>query len=227
MVFRNQSRTAAYEAIASAGCRLRLRRDALVALPRPRLLVAAVLSLTIATCACTKKVTVPNVVEQDVDQAKQMLTSAQLKPGNITSAQGSVPPGSYVLTQTPAAGQQVPAESAVDLVAEAPATVPELTKTSLTDAINALQILELKATFIKQSSLNIFGGGAKVVAQTPTAGTLVRRGTVVTLTVTTAPDLAAAYGAVSNERAYSQLNPEYRKVVDELFGKHGGSGAQQ
>ena len=227
MVFRNQSRTAAHEAIAMAGCRFRLGRGAFVAFHRPRLLAAAVLSLTIATCACTKKVTVPNVVQQDVDQAKQMLASAQLKPGNITSAQGTVPPGSYVLSQTPAAGQQVPAESAVDLVAEAPTTVPDLTKSSLTDAINALQMLELKATFVKQSSLNIFGGGAKVVAQAPPAGTVVRRGAIVTLTVTTAPDLAAAYGAVSNERAYSQLNPEYRKVVDELFGKQGGSGAQQ
>jgi hypothetical protein len=55
----------------------------------------------------------------------------------------------------------------------------------------------------------------------------VRRGTVLTLTVTTAPDLGAAFGVVSKEPAYSQLNPEYRKVVDELFGKQGGSGAPQ
>ena len=76
------------------------------------------------------------------------------------------------------------------------------------------------------TSLNILGA-AKVVAQTPTASTVVRRGTVVTLTVTTAPDLDAAFELVSKEPAYSQLNAEYRKVLDQLFGKQGGSGTTQ
>jgi beta-lactam-binding protein with PASTA domain len=223
----NKICAAAPQTIARAGFRFRSGQGTFFCLPRrPRLLVAVALSLAIGTCACTKKVTVPNVVQQDVEQAKQMLASAQLKPGSITSAQGTVPPGSYVLLQTPQAGQQVPANSDVDLVAEAPATVPDLTKSSVTDAMNTLQGLGLKAAFVKQSSLNVFGG-AKVVAQTPTGGTVVRRGSMVTLTVTTTPDLDAAFGLVSKEPAYSQLNAEYRKVLDELFGKQEGSGAPQ
>jgi len=49
-----------------------------------RLVVAGVVALTLACAGCSKKVAVPNVVDQDVEQAKQALAAAGLKPGNIT-----------------------------------------------------------------------------------------------------------------------------------------------
>jgi len=42
----------------------------------------------------------------------------------------------------------------------------------------------------------------------------VRRGQVITLTVAIPPDLGELVGVVTNEPAYSKLNPEYRQYLD-------------
>src|SRR5690242_4245766 len=142
------------------------------------LLLIAVLTTGLASSGC-KKAVVPNVVQQDLDQAKQTLAAAHLKPGNITGNQG---PGSYVVTQTLAAGQQVSTNSTVDLTVEAPVVLPDLTKNKVTDAVTTLQVMGLQVAFVKQPTLKLFGG-ASVVAQAPVAATSVHRGSVVTLTV--------------------------------------------
>jgi serine/threonine-protein kinase len=178
------------------------------------LLLAGLLAGALACAGCTKKIAVPNVVQQDVEQAKQTLAAAQLKPGNITGAPGNTPPGSYVVSQTPPAGTQVPADSPVDLQIEAPITLADLTKSKVTDAVNTLQELGLKVMFLKQPTLNFLRRESKVVAQSPNANTQVRRGQVITLTVAIPPDLGALVGVVTNEPAYSKLNPEYRQYLD-------------
>jgi len=174
------------------------------------LLVAVTAGLVSTGC---KKVAVPNVVDQDFDQAKQTLAAAKLKLGNINGIQG---PGSYVLTQTPPAGQQVSANTPVDLTVAAPVPVPDLTNNKLTDAVSILQGTGLPVAFIRQPTLKLFGG-AKVLAQTPVPATLVRRGTVVTITVASPPDLGALVGLVTKEPAYANLNPEYRQVLDQFL----------
>ncbi len=160
-----------------------------------------------------KKVAVPNLVQQDLEQAKQAITSGSLKLGTIMGTQG---PGSYVVSQTPIAGQQVAANTPVDLTVEAPVPVPDLTKSKLTDAVSVLQISGLTVAFIKQPSLKLFGG-PKVTAQTPDPNTLVRRGSIVTLTVSSPPDLGVLVGLVTKEPAYEKLNPEYRQVLDQFL----------
>jgi beta-lactam-binding protein with PASTA domain len=178
-----------------------------------RLVLAGVMALTLACAGCSKKIAVPNVVDQDVDQAKQALSAAGLKPGNITGAQGA---GSYVVSQTPAAGAQVSSSSPVDLQIEAPSAVPDLTNNKLTDAVNTLQGLGMKVTFVKQSTMKLFGG-PKVMTQSPAPNTPVHRGALITLTVTTPPDLAGLVGMVTKEPAYNKLNPEYRQYLDQFL----------
>src|SRR5215471_8621329 len=92
------------------------------------LLLAGLLAGALACAGCAKKVAVPNVVQQDFEQAKRTLAAAQLKPGNITGFSGNAPAGSYVASQTPPAGTQVAADSPVDLQIEAPITLSDLTK---------------------------------------------------------------------------------------------------
>jgi len=99
---------------------------------------------------------------------------------------------------------------------EAPVAVPDLVKSKLTDAVSVLQASGLSVAFIKQPTLKLFGGG-KVVLQTPDPNTLVRRGSVVTLTVAAPPDLGALVGLVTKEPAYEKLNPEYRQILDQFL----------
>lgn len=171
-----------------------------------------------SSTGCSKKnVVVPNVVEQDVDQAQKALAAASLATGNISGTSGTVPQGAYVVSQTPAAGQQVSANSKVDLVVEAPIPVPSLTGSNVTDAVSLLQGLGLKVGFVKKSTVNPFAK-TKVEQQDPAANSPLRRGAVVTLTVSTAPDVSALLSLAAKEPAYQNLKPEYKNVLDAFLG---------
>jgi beta-lactam-binding protein with PASTA domain len=181
---------------------------------RPKyLLLLSVAIAALAFIGCSKKVVVPNVLQQDLEQAKQTLASMKLKPGNINGPQA---PGSYVVSQSPGSGLQVSANTQVDLTVESPVAVPNLTNNKVTDAISSLQANGLMVAFIKQPALNLFGG-SKVLAQTPAVATMVHRGTVVTVTVAMPPDLGKLVGLVTKEPAYEKLDPQYRQVLDEFL----------
>ena len=162
---------------------------------------------------CKKAVLVPNVEQQDLEQAKQTLAAAQLQPGTITGGQG---PGSYVLKQSPPPNTQVAAKSPVDLTVALPVAVPDLVKSNVTDAVNTLQGMGLRVAFLKEPTRRLFGG-PKVTAQSPVATSLVRQDSVVTITVSAPPDLSALVGAVTKEPAYQNLKPEYRQVLDSFL----------
>jgi len=164
---------------------------------------------------CAKKVLVPNVVQQDLDQAKATLAAVPLKTGNITGTQGT---GAYVVSQMPIPGQQIAANSAVDLIVETPVAVPNLTNSSITDAVNLLQQIGLKVSLIKQSSAKGILGGSKVVQQDPVANSMVHHDAVVTLTVTVPPAaMGMLLNVVSKEASYGKLNPEYRQILDNFL----------
>jgi len=182
-------------------------------------LVVAVGGLGLTGCGKKKeeKVAVPNLVNQDLDQAQKAVAAAGLKTGTISGASGTIPPGVYVIGQTPAAGQQVEPNSAVDLVVEMPLSVPTLTNSNITDAVSLLQGLGLKVGFVKKSSVNPFGA-AKVEQQDPPPNSPVRRGALVTLTVSTGPNISSLLGLAAKEPAYHNLKPEYRSVLDAFLG---------
>jgi hypothetical protein len=64
----------------------------------------------------SKKVAVPDVTKQSLDQAIGTLTSQQLKVGQITDETGAVATSGTVVSQSPAAGTQVSVNSTVNLV---------------------------------------------------------------------------------------------------------------
>jgi len=121
-----------------------------------------------------------------------------------------------VVAQTLAAGQQVSTNSTVDLTVDAPVVVPDLTKNKVTDAMTTLQLMGLQVAFVKQPTLKLFGG-ASVVAQVPVAATPVHRGSLITLTVATPPDLSVLGGLVTKEPAYAKLDPQYRQLLDNFL----------
>ena len=199
---------ASCKAASQSGGRFLIRQS-----PAGLVLLLAMIAGVFCFTGCAKKVIVPNVSQQDVTQAQQTLTAANLTP-SVTGGSG---PGAYVISQSPAAGQQVAANSTVNLVVELPVTVPALTNSNITDAVTTLQGLGLLVTFVKKPTVNPFGK-TKVEEQSPAANSSVHRGAMVTLTVSTPPDISALLGSVAQEPAYQNLNPQYKKVLDQFLG---------
>lgn len=177
-----------------------------------------VVAMAVGTgCKKEAKVVVPDVTRQDVTLAKQALEAAPLKVGNISGVSGTPPPGTIVVSTSPGAGQQVAANSVVDLVVLAPVPVPAVAGLSVTDAVSALQQAGLKVAFVSKSSINPFAK-PKVEQQTPAANSPVPQNSIVTLVVTTPPDVGGLLGLVSKEPAYQKLKPEYKNILDAFMG---------
>ena len=188
-----------------------------------RFLLLVVVTVLLGLTGCAKKVVVPDVTQQDLDQAGKTLTDLQLKVGTVSGIPSGNTTGAYVLSQNPVAGQQVKADSPVDLVAAMPILVPDLTKSKVTDAVNTLQGLGLKVSLVKQPTANIFSRGS-IKQQMPAPNTPVRPDAVVTLTVEAPPDLGVLLGMFTKEPAYEKLNPEYRQVLDQFLNAPNASG---
>jgi beta-lactam-binding protein with PASTA domain len=167
-------------------------------------------AVCLSSAGCATKVPVPDVVGQDLDQAKKALADKKLNPGTICRGAGT---GAYVMTQSPAAGQQVAASSKTDLVVKMPVQVPTLTGSNVTDAVIMLRGLGLKVAFVNDRTINPFAK-TKVESQDPPPNTLVQYDKVVTLRASSPGDIAGLLGLVSKEPAYQNLKPEYKKVLD-------------
>lgn len=207
------------ESTASANQPVELERSCFQGskLPRSFFLLLVVLAGIFGLPGCAKKeamVVVPDVSQQDPDQAQRVLAANKLKPGTISGGSGV---GAYVASQSPPAGTQVAANSTVDLVVELPVTVPALTGSSLPDAVVMLQGLGLRVAFVRKPTVNPFSK-TKVEQQDPAANASVHRNTIVTLTVTTPPDFGALLGLAAKEPAYQNLKPEYKNVLDAFLG---------
>jgi len=188
-------------------------------LARHLFLTIAAVAGGLSSIGCAKKVSVPDVVKQDLDQAEKILAGVPLKPGTITGVPATPPPGAYVVSQSPAAHQQVAANSKVDLVVKVPVSIPDLTTTNdITEAVSILQGLGLKVGFVKHPTYNPIAK-VKVEQQNPAANSLVHDDAVVMLTVSMpALDLGALLGLVTKAPAYQNLKPEYKKVLDAFMG---------
>lgn len=175
--------------------------------------------LTVAMCgvvACGKKVAVPDLKAQSVEQATRTLADANLKVGQVTNTSGGPTTAGRVVTQSPNAGQTVAAGSAVNLILEEPVALPKLVDRNAVDALVALQDLGLKGSVTKQSTLNPIKAG-KVLQQDPPEKTAVWRGDTVNLVVAAAPDLGALTTLFTQQPAYQKLSPEHRKLIDEFL----------
>jgi beta-lactam-binding protein with PASTA domain len=132
-------------------------------------------------------VNVPNVAGKDQVEAAQILTDAGLKFQKTNMASGTIPVGSVIST-SPAAGTQAPRGSTVTMnVSTGPeqVSVPNVVGKTQDDATSTLTdaAFDVRVVQVPSSASNL----GKVIAQTPLAGTMVNRGTQVTITVGTGP----------------------------------------
>jgi len=119
-------------------------------------------------------VVVPDLVESSVDEARSALESVGLRLGSVSGS------GDVVRSQSPRAGVEVPTETTVDITV-APrvpelVTVPDLVGLNVDDVPN---ILVSAGLVLGQIS----GVGELVLSQNPAAGTRVRSGSEVTVSV--------------------------------------------
>ena len=90
-------------------------------------------------------VVVPDVIGRPLDDARSALAAVPLTVGTVAEQPDPVVLAGSVLRSTPAAGAQVPSDSAVDLVVSSgpaeppPCTVPDLTGLTRDQAAGALQ----------------------------------------------------------------------------------------
>lgn len=73
-----------------------------------------------------KKVAVPDVTKQSVQQATTTLTAQQLKVGQVTDSTGAAATSGTVVSQSPAAATQVAVNSSVNLVVGKPGATPTI-----------------------------------------------------------------------------------------------------
>ncbi len=151
--------------------------------------------VTVLVSSGPQTVPVPDVRGELQTAAAQALVNAGLKIGAVTEQDSSQPPGT-VLSQDPAAGSLVPPDSVVNLtVARQPQqlTLINVVNSGAAQAGAELGAAGYNVTSITQPVTDPAKNG-RVIAQTPAAGTKVKRGSTVTITV-------GAYSASSSTTA--------------------------
>ncbi len=127
-------------------------------------------------------VVAPSLIGKSLDYARQILRNARLRVGRTEQRLDDRHPANTVLDQRPPAGRLLDPGSRVDLVvAQAGVRVPGVTRRSLGSAAKALSAAGLRYRTTEQPT-NRYSPGT-VMNQSPAAGTLVRRGASILLTV--------------------------------------------
>ena len=137
------------------------------------------------TTTAAALVQIPDVVGQQVAEAKAALEAVGLAVLVTKEASNDAPAG-QVLAQRPSAGGGVPVGTTVELqVSSGPTTVavPSVQGAALGDAKAQLEALGLVVNVVEDASDTVAEGN--VIAQAPSAGVEVKPGTTVTLTVST------------------------------------------
>lgn len=155
--------------------------------------ITACLALTIAACgggaSPPAPVATPNVVGGTQAAATLAITAAGLTLGTVTMQASSSVAAGNVISESPAAGTQVAAKSAVSLtISSGPASisVPNVvgeTQSTATSAITGAGLTLGKITETSSTSLPV----GSVVTESPAAGSAVAAGTAVNLVVSALP----------------------------------------
>jgi len=138
-------------------------------------------------------VAVPNVVGLTRAAAEAALADAGLTLGAVTESYSATVPAGDVMSQTPVAGTEVAAGTAVALevsLGAAPVAVPYVVGLTRTAAEAALTGAGLTLGAVTESYSATVPAG-NVMSQTPAAGTEVAAGTAVALEVSLGPDPAS------------------------------------
>lgn len=122
-------------------------------------------------------ITVPNVVGKQVDIARNILLSQNLRVSIEDGFSASVPLG-YVITQYPDAGMAVKEQRSITLVVSKGGentVVPELKGLTKSDALSALKDAGLEPGNVTEVDSPV-GGVGTVISQSPSAGTKATKG---------------------------------------------------
>lgn len=139
-------------------------------------------------------VSVPNVVRTSEEEAVAALQAAGLEVEVTRAPSGMVPRG-QVISQTPSAGQTVPAGTTVGIVVSEGervenVQVPEVTGLTRQDAERALRDAGLQIAVAESPSEQV--AADVVISQLPAAGESVAPGTTVGIVVSTGPPATGA-----------------------------------
>jgi serine/threonine-protein kinase len=143
--------------------------------------VGSVVNITVS--GGQRLVTVPNVVGMTSAEAQASLSAAGLAAA-AQSGNSSTVPKDTVMSQAPAAGQQVPPGTSVGItVSQGPksASVPDVIGQTQADATAALKAAGLGVKVV--TNYNATTPKGDVYSQAPAQGTLVAPGTIVSLAV--------------------------------------------
>ena len=145
--------------------------------PQPDILLSKGQSVDLTESQGIQQVAVPQLVNLPQADAKRALVAAHLKVGQIIP-QNSNQPAGQVLATSPAAGQQVPINSAVSLtVSTGNVAVPKVVGLTVDQAVQALQ----QAGFQVLLNPDTSPGNAHVVSQDPAPGAFAKYGSPVRL----------------------------------------------
>lgn len=166
---------------------------------------------------------VPNVVDRGEAAAAEQLAGSDLTVGEITREFSADVEDGLVISQEPAAGDQTPRGTPVNLVVSQgpePIDVPVVTGQSRADAVAAIEAAGLVATVAPDGENNRDIPEGAVVGQSPSGGQLTR-GETVTLTLSLGPRLVEVPNVFSQreEAAVAELEAAgFVVVVDYTFG---------
>ncbi len=140
-------------------------------------------NINITVSGGQKLVAVPNVVGMTQAAAETAIAAAGLT-ASVQSGNSATVAAGQVMTQAPAAGQQVPANTSVGITVSAGpanATVPNVIGQTQAEATDALKKAGLGTKVVSNYNADVPKG--EVYSQTPAQGVLVAPGTVVSIHV--------------------------------------------
>lgn len=145
-------------------------------------------TVTIAVSSGPEQVTVPDVQQQSLSTATDELAAAGLRVGGVTEEENGDFPEGTVIRQDPGPTAKVDKGSSVDLVVAAAVSriaVPSVIGNTAADARAKLEDAGFTVTSEEAPSSDPAG---VVIDVTPSEGTMVERGSTVTITVSSGPE---------------------------------------
>ncbi|MCL6537327.1 MAG: Stk1 family PASTA domain-containing Ser/Thr kinase [Acidothermus sp.] len=153
-------------------------------------------TVTIFVSSGPRLVAVPDVRNKTLDEARQLLQQQGLKVGSVSNQNSQEPQGT-VLAQDPAAGTQIPAGSAVNLVvASGTGTVPDVRGLPESDAEQELSASGYQYNVVQEPSDQVQAG--YVINQSPGPGRTAPIGSTITLYVSSGPAASPSEGPPSS-----------------------------
>jgi beta-lactam-binding protein with PASTA domain len=181
--------------------------------PAPNTQLRLIDQVNIVISGGQKLFQVPNVVSMDATAARTALTSASLQVTENDQYSQTVPTGK-VISQSPAAGQQVPSATNVGITVSLgvqSVAVPGVLSYNKKDAQNRLKSANLQSQVVTEYVLS--GAHGIVAFQYPAAGAQVAPGTIVGLIVSADSTPSASIASVSVPSVVGQSLSDAQKTL--------------